>query len=948
MTAPTDEAAPEALEGPAYAGSRPSSAAGSAVASAAGPALATSLPAVPGYSIIERLGSGPGGSVYRATDGRKTLALKIFPNGAGTRSRIERFLKGSPQRIRHPSLVSVEAVGETPEGRLYCAMPLLQGDSLDAVLGDLKRGSTDRPSLSPLSVGPGGEVHPDFSRRAAELFAAAAEGLAAAHREGITHGRLSPRNLVLTPANRIVITGLGGVPHADDPGAPYRAPEDVGGGSSKAGDVHALGAILYEVLTRRLPFAEDGREDRKGALRGGRLIPPRSVRPEIPVQLEACVLRAMAPDPADRYRDAGELAADLKRFCRNEETEAYRTRSAPVAPAPTRRESPPAPEEVSAAPVPASATPLPAPARTGWLWKMSRRPAWRRVAAAALLGLLLLGAWWGGKRVHKERTLAGHGEAAVSFVRTGEFSKALGEAERLVALDPGDGRGPLLSDYAKSAGALSSLERAIGALERESVPAAAHAVSEAAAYRPEDSELRVLVRKLSDKAATDPLVRDLSRPDGAIVMGSLARLAHEISSGARPRDDARYAARLLHAADPRIVRSALRVLSFQDGSAPIIHSLPLEAGGPQVTLDGETFSILHETLQQLADPPAMSLLCGWDLDLCEILDGAPRPSSVAAPPNLTLELDETSPRDFRARWIRLMAGLDAAALLDAAPRLARDEELVECLIQALARTRSPDARFRIASIARESYLVGGHEALEALAALGEEESLIGIARSELPVAYREMAIDLLGREFSETCIAELQGLALRSPEPSIRRLTFLHLSLCDDPTAARIIVDAVDDLELKDAALAWLSRLSPDSVLPTLFALLSHPDARVRSVAVEMLRRSRKNILLPLTLRLLSPRREARESAMTTLLLRDEQAKIPQMLPLVFHTPQAAFFQKAALAREGGLMVLEILPRSTRRLIDQTAAMLLRTARRAEATIAEALPWSRGRLPALE
>jgi hypothetical protein len=72
------------------------------------------------------------------------------------------------------------------------------------------------------------------------------------------------------------------------------------------------------------------------------------------------------------------------------------------------------------------------------------------------------------------------------------------------------------------------------------------------------------------------------------------------------------------------------------------------------------------------------------------------------------------------------------------------------------------------------------------------------------------------------------------------------------------------------------------------------------------------------------------------------------MLPLVFNTPQAAFFQKAALAREGGLMVLEILPRSTRRLIDQTAAMLLRTARRAEATIAEALPWSRGRLPALE
>jgi hypothetical protein len=311
---------------------------------------------------------------------------------------------------------------------------------------------------------------------------------------------------------------------------------------------------------------------------------------------------------------------------------------------------------------------------------------------------------------------------------------------------------------------------------------------------------------------------------------------------------------------------------------------------------------------------------------------------------LTLELDETSPRDFKARWIRLMADLDATALLDAAPRLARDDDLVERLIQALTKTRSPDARFRIASIARESYLVGGREALEALAALGEEESLLEIARSDLPVPYREMALDLLGREFSWTCIAELQGLAIRSPEPSIRRLAFLHLSLCDDPAATRTIVDAVDDLELKDASLAWLSRLPPDSVLPTLFTLLSHPDARVRSLAVEMLRRSRKNILLPLTLRLLSPRREARESAMTALLLRDEQAKIPQVLPLVFHTPQAAFFQKAALAREGGLMALEILPRSTRRLIDAMAAMLLRTARRAQARVAEALPWSRGRL----
>ena len=173
---------------------------------------------VPGFSVTGTLGSGVRGTVYSVSDGKRSLAAKVLRRGVSLDEKtLARFAKGSgtafANRIRHPNLIPIEVVGRLPDGSHYYLMPLLRGDSLDRLLLDLKRGASDCPSLSPFSIGPGGETHPQLLRRAAELIAEVADGLELAHRDGpggIVHRRLSPRNLILSPAGRLVVTDFGG------------------------------------------------------------------------------------------------------------------------------------------------------------------------------------------------------------------------------------------------------------------------------------------------------------------------------------------------------------------------------------------------------------------------------------------------------------------------------------------------------------------------------------------------------------------------------------------------------------------------------------------------------------------------------------------------------------------------------------------------------------------
>lgn len=139
-----------------------------------------------------------------------------------------------------------------------------------------------------------------------DIAVAVTESLVAAHRAGMMHGDLRPGHVLLSPEGQIKTADFvyGGLVAAqiDEPNrAAYRAPELGGEEATPAGDIYALGAMLYEMLTGALPLAG-----------GTRLLSPRDVNPGIPPALDGLVQKCLQPDPARRYRTAGTLLTDLQ------------------------------------------------------------------------------------------------------------------------------------------------------------------------------------------------------------------------------------------------------------------------------------------------------------------------------------------------------------------------------------------------------------------------------------------------------------------------------------------------------------------------------------------------------------------------------------------------------------------------------------------------------------
>jgi eukaryotic-like serine/threonine-protein kinase len=247
--------------------------------------LGVALPEVPGFDLEAEIGRGGMGVVYRArrtSDGR-AVALKLIPGEEHARwsSWMAELIE-----LRHPNLVPLEAFG-SHGGLYFVVMPLVRG-------GDLKE------RLSEFVVGPnpqGGSL-----RRVASIVARVADAVGYLHGHGIVHRDLKPSNVLLLGDEPEPLVGdfglaarLGasttGTPAAGTP--PYVAPELLEGGAvTAAADVWSLGAVLHELLTGR-PIGE-GETGAGGGLG------------------DAC-RRCLRRDPAERYRTAVELAADLRR-----------------------------------------------------------------------------------------------------------------------------------------------------------------------------------------------------------------------------------------------------------------------------------------------------------------------------------------------------------------------------------------------------------------------------------------------------------------------------------------------------------------------------------------------------------------------------------------------------------------------------------------------------------
>jgi eukaryotic-like serine/threonine-protein kinase len=272
----------------------------------------TDWPTIPGYDILQRIGEGGMGVVYKARHlGLKRLvALKMIRGG--TQARAEQFSRfrleaEAVARLRHPNILQIYDIGEAG-GLPFVALELLEGGGLD-----------DRLARTPQ---PG--------KQAAELMATLARAIHVAHLAGIVHRDLKPTNVLYTSDGVPKITDFGLAKRTDSDdghtesgqimGSPsYMAPEQARGDSRKVkapADVYALGAILYEMLTGRPPFkAATPLETVRQVLDDDPVTPSRLV-PRVPRDLETICLKCLHKDPARRYESAEILADDLERYVR--------------------------------------------------------------------------------------------------------------------------------------------------------------------------------------------------------------------------------------------------------------------------------------------------------------------------------------------------------------------------------------------------------------------------------------------------------------------------------------------------------------------------------------------------------------------------------------------------------------------------------------------------------
>jgi tetratricopeptide (TPR) repeat protein len=291
-------------------------------------------PVISGYEILEPLGCGGMGVVWKARQLRpgRTVALKVLRAGLpGDVSASQRF-RGEAEalaRLQHPGIVQVYEVGEWQAGGAGPALPYFSlefcaGGSLAARLA-------------------GAPLPPD---EAAALVEAVARAVHHAHRHGIVHRDLKPANILLASGGReapgtaeapatsrpplatytpkVTDFGLAKSMTSDSAGLTrsmsvlgtpsYAAPEQVEGVAGPAADVYSLGAILYECLTGRPPFKSATVLETLELARTREPMPVRQPQPGVPRDLETICLKCLEKAPARRYGTAEELADDLARF----------------------------------------------------------------------------------------------------------------------------------------------------------------------------------------------------------------------------------------------------------------------------------------------------------------------------------------------------------------------------------------------------------------------------------------------------------------------------------------------------------------------------------------------------------------------------------------------------------------------------------------------------------
>jgi eukaryotic-like serine/threonine-protein kinase len=309
------------------------------------------------YRLIDRVGAGGMSVIWRARDEvlDRTVAVKVLSAALAADARFRDLVRDEARaaaQLVHPHVATVHDYAETvaPDGTVtaFVVLELLTGEELEARL-------TEGPLPWPVAV---------------RVCAEVAEALAAAHRLGIVHRDVTPANVMMTPTGAKVLDfGIAtrvGAPDDDADGETfgtpaYVAPERLDGTPAQpATDSYALGVLLYETLTGRVPVPAETWEDLTRAWSAGHAPTPPEVPGLPPAVVELC-LRCLARDPLDRPT-AHAAAAELR---------------AAIAPPPPAALPPPSPPQSS--PPPSSPAPEPAPRQS------------RVLVAAAIVAALATG-----------------------------------------------------------------------------------------------------------------------------------------------------------------------------------------------------------------------------------------------------------------------------------------------------------------------------------------------------------------------------------------------------------------------------------------------------------------------------------------------------------------------------------------------------------------------------
>lgn len=255
------------------------------------------------YLLLERLGEGGMGLVYKAQDplGR-TVALKTMrPELRDQPELLKRFQREArvAASLDHPNIVTVFEVGEH-DGCHYLSMQFVEGMPLDGVL---------RAGRLPLQT-------------VAKLISQAAAALDYAHRKGVVHRDIKPQNILIDQEQWLRITDFGIARLVDGSvytatgflvGTPeYMSPEQAEGHHVDGrSDIYSLGIVLYEMVTGMVPFHTPSPVSTALKHVQEAPPPPRQARPDLPPAVEQVIMRALAKHPAARYQTAAELAREL-------------------------------------------------------------------------------------------------------------------------------------------------------------------------------------------------------------------------------------------------------------------------------------------------------------------------------------------------------------------------------------------------------------------------------------------------------------------------------------------------------------------------------------------------------------------------------------------------------------------------------------------------------------